>query len=56
MEPGVTTALGIGTDSQKLYAIADNRNQIRLTKTAVMQIGKLHSTRVSDPDLHIYNY
>ena len=25
-----STALGIGTDSQKLYAIADNRNQIRL--------------------------
>ena len=31
---GVTTALGIGTDSQKLYAIADNRNQIRLAATA----------------------
>ena len=26
---GVTTALGIGTDSQKLWAIADNRNEIR---------------------------
>ena len=31
---GVTTALGIGTDSQKLWAIADNRNEIRFAATA----------------------
>ena len=31
---GATTALGISTDSQKLYAIADNRNQIRLAATS----------------------
>ena len=30
---GVTTALGIGTDSQKLWAIADNRNEIRFAAT-----------------------
>ena len=31
---GVTTALGIGTDSQRLWAIADNRNEIRFAATA----------------------
>ena len=30
---GLTTALGIGTDSVNLYAIADNRNQIRVAST-----------------------
>ena len=39
---GATTALGISTDSQKLWAIADNRNQIRLAATAADATNVLH--------------